>query len=186
MVGRNVIFEIEKGPAHPGAARLQVRDLTVADDRGVITVSALNFSVRAGEIFGIAGVEGNGQRELVEAIAGMRPVETGRIELEGADLTGSTTRPIHRHGVGHVPEDRNKHGVVSSFTIADNLVLNTYYRKPFARRRIRQLRDIDEQASDLVQRYDVRTSGINALVSHLSGGNQQKVIIARELSGDVK
>jgi len=186
MVGRNVIFEIEKGPAHPGAARLQVRDLTVADDRGVITVSALNFSVRAGEIFGIAGVEGNGQRELVEAIAGMRPVESGRIEIEGADLTGSTPRQMHEHGVGHVPEDRNKHGVVSSFTIADNLVLNTYYRKPFARRRIRQLRDIDEQASDLVQRYDVRTSGINALVSHLSGGNQQKVIIARELSGDVK
>ena len=93
---------------------------------------------------------------------------------------------MHEHGVGHVPEDRNKHGIVSAFTIADNLVLNTYYRTPFARRRIRQLRDIDEQAHELVQRYDVRTPSIHSPVSNLSGGNQQKVIIARELTDDLK
>ncbi len=184
MVGRDIILSIEKEPAQPGDVRLHVHDLTVADERGVLAVSGLGFEVRAGEIFGLAGVEGNGQRELVEAIAGMRKVAAGAIELDGADLTHATPRQVDEMGVGHVPEDRNKHGVVGSFTIADNLVLNTYGRAPFVRRRIRQLRAIDDQARDLVQRYDVRTPGIHVPVSNLSGGNQQKVIIARELSGD--
>src|ERR687898_760444 len=184
MVGREIILSIEKEPARPGEARLRVHDLTVADERGVLAVSGLGFEVREGEIFGLAGVEGNGQRELVEAIAGMRKVAAGTIELDGTDLTGMTPRQVDELGVGHVPEDRNKHGIVGSFTIADNLVLNTYARAPFVRRRIRQMRAIDEQARDLVQRYDVRTPGIHVPVSNLSGGNQQKVIIARELSGD--
>ena len=144
MVGRDVSFEIDKPPARPGRTQLEVRDLVVTDDRGFDSVSGLNFTVREGEIFGIAGVEGNGQRELVEAIAGMRTPASGTIEISGVDLTGAGPRQMHEHGVGHVPEDRNKHGIVSAFTIADNLVLNTYYRAPFARRRIRQLRDIDE------------------------------------------
>jgi simple sugar transport system ATP-binding protein len=184
MVGREIILSIEKEPARPGEARLRVHDLTVADERGVLAVSGLGFEVREGEIFGLAGVEGNGQRELVEAIAGMRKVAAGMIELDGTDLTDMTPRQVDEMGVGHVPEDRNKHGIVGSFTIADNLVLNTYARAPFVRRRIRQLRAIDAQARDLVQRYDVRTPGIHVPVSNLSGGNQQKVIIARELSGD--
>jgi simple sugar transport system ATP-binding protein len=186
MVGRDVSFEIDKPPARPGATQLEVRDLVVTDDRGFDSVSGLSFAVRAGEIFGIAGVEGNGQRELVEAIAGMRTPARGTIEISGVDLTGAGPRRMHEHGVGHVPEDRNKHGVVSAFTIADNLVLNTYYRAPFARRRIRQLRDIETQARELVQRYDVRTPSIDSPVSNLSGGNQQKVIIARELTDDLK
>jgi simple sugar transport system ATP-binding protein len=186
MVGRDVSFEIEKPPARPGRAQLEVRDLVVTDDRGFNSVSGLNFTVREGEIFGIAGVEGNGQRELVEAIAGMRTPARGTIEIGGVDLTGAGPRQMHEHGVGHVPEDRNKLGVVGAFTIADNLVLNTYYRAPFARRRIRQLRDIDEHAQELVQRYDVRTPSIHRPVSNLSGGNQQKVIIARELTDDLK
>jgi ABC-type uncharacterized transport system ATPase subunit len=186
MVGRDVIFEIEKETARPGAAQLRVRDLTVTDDRGVDTVAGLTFDVRAGEIFGVAGVEGNGQRELVEAIAGMRTPAAGSIEIGGVDLTRAGPRQVSAHGVGHVPEDRNKHGVVSAFTIADNLVLNTYSRQPFARRRIRQLKRIDEQAEELVRRYDVRTPNIHVPVANLSGGNQQKVVIARELSGDLK
>ncbi len=184
MVGRDVILAIDKGPAHPGEARLQVRDLTVTDERGVRAVSDLSFDVRAGEIYGVAGVEGNGQRELVEAIAGMRAVTSGTIRLEGADLAGASPRKVTEMGVGHVPEDRNKHGIVGSFTIADNMVLNSYGRRPFVRRRIRQLRAIDDQARELVERYDVRTPGIHVPVANLSGGNQQKVIIARELSGD--
>jgi simple sugar transport system ATP-binding protein len=184
MVGREIILSIDKEPATPGQARLRVRDLTVTDDRGLRAVQGLEFDVREGEIYGIAGVEGNGQRELVEAVAGMRAVETGTIELDGADLSGATPRQVAERGVGHVPEDRNKHGIVGSFTIADNLVLNSYGRKPFVRRRIRQLRAIDDRARDLVRRYDVRTPGINVPVANLSGGNQQKVIIARELSRD--
>jgi simple sugar transport system ATP-binding protein len=186
MVGRDVILELDKGEAHPGAPRLCVRDLAVADDRGVVTVSGLDLEVRAGEILGIAGVEGNGQRELVEALAGMRTPLRGSIDVDGIDITHANPREVSTHGVGHVPEDRTKHGVVAAFTIADNLVLNTYFRPPFAKRRMRQLRGVDRQAEDLVARYDIRTRGIHSPVSHLSGGNQQKVIIARELSGDPK
>jgi general nucleoside transport system ATP-binding protein len=184
MVGREIILSIDKTPADPGDVVLRVHDLTVADERGVLAVSGLGLEVRKGEIFGLAGVEGNGQRELVEAIAGMRPPLDGTIELDGVDLAGASPREVDQMGVGHVPEDRNKHGLVGSFTIADNLVLNTYRQAPFVRRRVRQLRAIDEQARDLVRRYDVRAPGIHAPVSNLSGGNQQKVIIARELSGD--
>ncbi len=184
MVGREVLLSIDKEPAQPTDVTLRVRDLEVDDDRGIPAVTALSFDVRAGEIFGVAGVEGNGQRELVEAITGMRPKRGGRVELDGIDLTHANPRRVDEMGVGHVPEDRNKHGLVESFTIADNLVLNTYGHRPFARRFIRQTRKVDEQATDLVKRYDVRTPSIHAPVATLSGGNQQKVIIARELSGD--
>ena len=184
MVGREVLLSIEKEPAQPKDVTLRVRDLEVDDDRGIPAVTALSFDVRAGEIFGVAGVEGNGQREMVEAITGMRPKHGGRVELDGVDLTHANPRRVDEMGVGHVPEDRNKHGLVESFTIADNLVLNTYGHRPFARRFIRQTRKVDEQATDLVKRYDVRTPSIHAPVATLSGGNQQKVIIARELSGD--
>ncbi len=126
MVGREVLLSIEKEPAQPKDVTLRVRDLEVDDDRGIPAVTALSFDVRAGEIFGVAGVEGNGQRELVEAITGMRPKRGGRVELDGIDLTNANPRRVDEMGVGHVPEDRNKHGVVESFTIADNLVLNTY------------------------------------------------------------
>jgi simple sugar transport system ATP-binding protein len=186
MVGREILLNVSKEPATPGDAVLRVRDLEVADDRGYVAVSGLTFDVRAGEIFGVAGVEGNGQRELVEAITGMRPKQVGTVELDGEDITDANPRQVDQRGVGHVPEDRNKHGVVEVFSIADNLVLNTYAHRPFARRLVRQTRKIDEQARDLLERYDIRASGIHAPVATLSGGNQQKVIIARELSGEPK
>ncbi|HEX5614205.1 MAG TPA: ABC transporter ATP-binding protein [Acidimicrobiia bacterium] len=186
MVGRDVVFEIAKGPAEPGAAVLRVTDLGVFDDRGVETVHDFSVEVRAGEILGVAGVEGNGQRELVEAIAGMRTPHAGRIEIDGHDTTHKSPRDVARLGVGHVPEDRNKHGVIGAFSIADNLVLNEYYRTPYARRLLRNDRAIDARAHELVEAFDIRTPGIDVPVDNLSGGNQQKVIIARELSGDPK
>ncbi len=185
MVGRDVAFTIDKAPAHPGRPVLEVLRLWVDDDRGVATVADLDLEVRAGEIFGIAGVEGNGQRELVEALMGMRPARSGRVVICGQDVTRASPRVVTELGVGHVPEDRGKHGLVSPFSIADNLVLNRYRRPPFARRGIRSDAAIARHAEALVERFDVRTPSPLAPAGTLSGGNQQKVIIARELSGDL-
>jgi len=186
MVGRDVSFSIDKTAAAPGAVVLQARGLTVEDDRGVTTVDGLDLEVRAGEVFGIAGVQGNGQRELVEALMAMRSKRGGTVEIAGHDVTHASPREVLDLGVGHVPEDRNKHGLVGPFTIADNLVLNRYRRAPFARRGLRREDAIASQAVDLVERFDVRTPSPQVAVSTLSGGNQQKVIIARELTGDLK
>ena len=184
MVGRDVLLDIAKGPAHPAEVRLAVSDLVVLDDRLLLAVDRLSLTVRSGEILGIAGVEGNGQRELVEALAGMRTPRAGRIEVCGHDTTSATPRQVSELGVGHVPEDRNKHGVISAFSIADNLVLNSYHRKEFARRRVRNDKAVRRHADELIERFDVRTTDAASPVNTLSGGNQQKVIIARELSGD--
>jgi simple sugar transport system ATP-binding protein len=186
MVGRDVVFQVDKGAAAPGDVALSVDSLVVRDDRGVTTVNGFGIEVRAGEIFGIAGVEGNGQRELVEAITGMRRSAAGSVEMLGHDTTRMTPRQITELGVAHVPEDRNKHGLVGPYTIADNLVLNRYYQKRFSRRGIRNTKAINEEATVLVEEFDIRTPAIDVPVETLSGGNQQKVIIARELSGDVK
>jgi ABC-type uncharacterized transport system ATPase subunit len=186
MVGREVILEVDKGAAKPGEVRLRADDIVVRDDRGLPAVDHLSLAVRSGEILGVAGVEGNGQRELVEALAGMRPPSSGRIEITGVDTTHFSPRKVSELGVGHVPEDRNKHGLIGSFSIADNLVLTSYYRPPFARRLVRHERSVAERATDLVERFDVRTPSIDVPVSNLSGGNQQKVIIARELAADPK
>jgi ABC-type uncharacterized transport system ATPase subunit len=186
MVGRDVSFEIEKGPATPGDVVLHASQLWVDDDRGVTTVADLDLEVRAGEVFGIAGVEGNGQRELVEALMGMRPKRSGGVVIAGRNVTHATPREVIELGVGHVPEDRTKHGLVGPFSIADNLVLNRYRRPPFARRGLRDDDAIARQGAELVERFDVRTPGPQVPVATLSGGNQQKVIIARELTGDLK
>jgi simple sugar transport system ATP-binding protein len=186
MVGRDVVFQVEKGAAEPGAVVLRVEDLRVADDRGVQTVNGFSVEVRRGEIFGVAGVEGNGQRELVEAITGMRHKVGGRVEILGHDATKLSPRKITELGTAHIPEDRGKHGLVGSYSIADNLVLNRYYQSAFSRRGIRNQRAIDAEAEELVGEFDVRTPGIDVPVDTLSGGNQQKVIVARELTGDVQ
>jgi ABC-type uncharacterized transport system ATPase subunit len=186
MVGRDVSFEVEKEPAKPGDVVLAVRGLQVADDRGVVTVSDLDLDVRAGEVLGIAGVEGNGQRELVEAITGMRTPAAGSVTIAGSETVGLTPRQIEELGVGHVPEDRTKHGVVAPFPIADNLVLNRYHRPPYSRRLVMQRKAMERHAKQLVEAFDVRTRSVWTPVAQLSGGNQQKVIVARELSPALK
>jgi general nucleoside transport system ATP-binding protein len=186
MVGRDVSFTVEATPPTVGETVLRVDGLTVDDDRGVTTVEGFDLDVRAGEIFGIAGVEGNGQRELVESLMGLRPGRAGRVEIAGADVTHAHPRQIADLGVGHVPEDRGKYGLVGPFSVADNLVLNRYQRPPYSRRGLRDEAAIGRHAEELVEHFDVRTPGTQVPVATLSGGNQQKVIIARELTGEVR
>lgn len=186
MVGRDVVFRVEKAEPDPGAPVIRVQGLRAQDDRGVETVTGLDVEVRAGEIFGIAGVEGNGQRELVETICGMRPATGGQVEMLGQDSTGWSPRKINALGVAHVPENRNKHGVVAQYSIADNLVLNRYNHRQFARRGVRNTAAIHAEAKELIEQFDVRTPGVDVAIDTLSGGNQQKVIVARELTGDLQ
>lgn len=186
MVGRAVVLSVDKGISSPADVALTVNDLVVRDDRGQTAVDRLDLSVRRGEIVGVAGVEGNGQRELVEAITGIRHPKAGTIEIDGVMTTRSSPRAIHRHGVAHIPEDREKDGLVGSYSIADNLVLNQYSVEPFASRGRRRFAAVAENAKHLVERFQVATPGITTRVDALSGGNKQKVIVARELSTDNK
>jgi ABC-type uncharacterized transport system ATPase subunit len=182
MVGRKVILQIDKADAHPGEVVLRVDNLCVEDDRHHRTVDGVSFEVRAGEILGIAGVQGNGQTELAEALTGLRKVIGGKIMLLGQDTTHAPARRLIEAGLSHVPEDRHKHGLVLSFPIRDNLILCSYYRPPFAAGIALDYAAISAQAEQLVRLFDVRTPGIETTVGSLSGGNQQKVIVARELS----
>lgn len=185
MVGREVSFEVDKTAATPGEVVLEVDGIVVADDRAHRAIDGLSLTVRAGEILGIAGVEGNGQRELVEAIAGMRECARGDIRVHGESVLGLTPREVEELGVGHVPEDRSKHGTVGPYPITDNLVLNRYHRQPFSKRWIMNRSALRRNAEELVERFDIRTPGVDVPIATLSGGNQQKVVVARELSGSV-
>lgn len=186
MVGRNVILRVEKSAAKPGKVIVEIEDLHVLDDRRHRAVNGVSLEVRAGEILGIAGVEGNGQRELVEALTGLRPVEKGRITIEGQNSTHSTPRQITELGVAHIPEDREKHGLVMPYNLADNMVLNKYYRNPYASGFILHQDQIESNGKILVKEYDVRPPNIYTLAQNLSGGNKQKVIVAREFSTPTK
>jgi simple sugar transport system ATP-binding protein len=186
MVGRDVILTIDKQPAAPKDPVLRVENLHVKDDRGIDVVRDISFAVRAGEILGIAGVQGNGQTELVEALTGLRPVRSGKVWLDTVDSTGKPPRFLIEHGMAHIPEDRQKHGLVLPFPINDNLVLCTYYQKPYAERGILQSKVIDDNANRLVEQFDVRTPSAFVSTATLSGGNQQKVIVARELSREIR
>lgn len=180
MVGRPVELTVHKTPSQPGDQVLQVTDLVVHDDRGHVQVAGVSFGVRAGEIVGIAGVQGNGQTELVEALTGMRQPAAGQILIGGADSTDFGARQTHNAGVAHVPEDRQRHGLVLGFTVTENMILNSYYDEPYSHGLRMDWPAAASDASRLVAEYDVRTPGIGVPVSHLSGGNQQKVIVARE------
>jgi simple sugar transport system ATP-binding protein len=186
MVGRDVILTVKKDKAKPGEEVLKVNDLHVRDIRGLETVRGVSFSVRAGEVLGIAGVQGNGQTELAEALTGLRPVESGHFILDGKDLTGKPPRPITETGLAHIPEDRQRHGLVLSYTVADNMVLADYYQPRFSKGIVIQQNQVDSNARKLIKDYDVRTPSPFTAAGKLSGGNQQKVIIARELSRPVK
>ena len=180
MVGRPVALVVEKGEAHVGAPVLQVEDLVVLDEREHPAVNGVSFQVRAGEIVGIAGVQGNGQTELVRALTGMRAPLSGSIKVAGEDVAGWTPRRLHKLGVAHVPEDRLRHGLVTSFTVAENAVLDSYYDAPFSRGILMDWGKTREVARELVDQYDVRTPSIEVKAGNLSGGNQQKLIVARE------
>ena len=186
MVGRDVVFRVEKGIAKPGKVVLTIDGLCVEDERGVQTVNDFTVEVKAGEIFGIAGVQGNGQRELVEAVVGMRRKVSGKVEILGTNATRFKPRQVTELGTAHIPEDRNKHGLVGPYTIADNLVINRYQKAPFSRHGIRNQSAILAEAEVLVEDYDVRTPAVDVPVNTLSGGNQQKVIVARELTSDLE
>jgi simple sugar transport system ATP-binding protein len=181
MVGRPVDLVVDKTAAAPGDPVLEIRDLVVRDERGHAAVDGLSLTVHAGEIVAIAGVQGNGQSELVEAITGLLDVDRGEIRIGGAQL-GSDPRAIHAAGVAHIPEDRMEEGLVADFTVADNLVLTSYWQAPFSNGLQLDGDAIVASANELVEQFDVRTPSIFNPVSNLSGGNQQKVIAAREFS----
>ena len=181
MVGRAVSFKTEKTEANPREVVLQVENLHVNDTRNVPTVKGLNLEVRANEIVGIAGVDGNGQTELIEAIAGLRKVESGSISLNGKPITKLPPRKVTEMGLGHIPQDRQKMGLVLDFPVSENIVLQTYYKEPNSKYKLLKYEKIDQYAKEIVDEYDVRTPSIHTKTSALSGGNQQKVIIGREV-----
>jgi general nucleoside transport system ATP-binding protein len=186
MVGRNVQLRVSKEPARPGEVVLDVADLTVADPAGRIWVNGLSFQVRGGEILGVAGVQGNGQTELCEALMGLRPTASGRVTLDGHDLTHATPAQRLHAGLAYVPEDRQEDGLIGDFSVADNMVLDQYDRPPFASGINLNLGAIATNAAELVREFDVRTTSAQVPVGTLSGGNQQKVILARELGREHK
>ena len=186
MVGRSVLLQVEKKPSQPGKVVLDVQQLGVKDNRGHMAVDGLDLQVRGGEIFGIAGIEGNGQTELVEALTGLRKPVQGTIKLDDKNITHASTNALIDMGVAHVPEDRHKHGLVLTYSVADNLSLNTYDEEPFAKGVLRNDNFIMQFAKKLVRRFDVRTTSVEALARNLSGGNQQKTILARELSREIR
>ena len=182
MVGRQVSFKVEKGEARPGRTVLKISNLVVEDSRGLKAVDGLDMEVREGEILGIAGVDGNGQTELLQAISGLRKVEDGSIELLGNDITNISIRKRTETGIGHIPQDRHKHGLVLDFKLAENMVLQTYYKNPYSKNGLLNREAINGKALELIDEFDVRTGqGIESLTSSMSGGNQQKAIIAREV-----
>ncbi|MFD1018245.1 ABC transporter ATP-binding protein [Thalassobacillus hwangdonensis] len=181
MVGREVSFSTEKTPAHPKENVLAVKDLIVKDARKVDMVKGLNLEVKAGEIVGIAGVDGNGQSELIEAITGLKKSESGVIQLNGKSIMNLKPRKVTEAGVSHIPQDRHKYGLVLDFPIGENMVLQTYYQKPYSKNTVMNFKTIYNKARDLIKEYDVRTPSEYTPARALSGGNQQKAIIGREV-----
>ena len=186
QVLRAVTLTVKKKPAQPTESMLVVEKLRVNDERGGVAVNEVSFDVRAGEVLGIAGVQGNGQTQLVEALTGLRRVETGSIKINGQDATNASPRQITEIGVAHVPEDRQRDGLVLSYPITDNIVLNTYYQRPFANAGVINEEEVRKITARVVEEFDVRTPSIDVPAATLSGGNQQKVIVAREFSRPIK
>jgi simple sugar transport system ATP-binding protein len=185
MVGRSVVLQVNRTEAKRGAVVLEVKGLEVRDDRKIMSVKGVDLSLHKGEILGVAGVEGNGQRELVEAICGMRHRESGNVLINGVATKDMAPHAVHEAGISHIPEDREKHGLVANYTIADNLVLNQFDQEPFAKGWIRNLGEVAKNADKLVEKFDIRTPSAFNTAGSLSGGNKQKVVVARELSEEL-
>ena len=181
MVGREVLLRVDKLEAHPGEPLLQVQGLSAFDDRGIEKVRNVSFDVRAGEIVGIAGIDGNGQTELIDALSGLLPIAGGKVRLEGADLTDLTALAHYHAGLGHIPEDRQRRGLVLEFSIAENIALHDYRSAPDSRFGWLFPRRLVERATRLVKEFDVRGGGAQTRAGGLSGGNQQKLVLAREI-----
>jgi simple sugar transport system ATP-binding protein len=189
MVGRQVLFRVERTQAEPGEVVLTVKDLNALDNKDLPALRDISFSVREGEILGIAGVEGNGQTELVEVLTGLRKAQSGQVELNGQEITNDSPRLIREKGTGHIPEDRHRRGLVLDFTVAQNMVLGIHYRKPFVRHLgldVINFGPIREKAQRLLKEFDIRPPDHENLAGNLSGGNQQKVIVAREFDQNPK
>ena len=186
MVGREVLLRVEKAPAQPGDVLLEIEGLQVFDDREIEKVRGVSMSVRAGEIVGIAGVDGNGQSELIDAITGLRKIERGKVRIAGKDLAHATARDVLDSGIGHIPEDRQRRGLVLQFSIAENIALHDFRKPPDSRFGWLFPRRLIQRARALIKQFDVRGGGPTTRASGLSGGNQQKVILAREIDRDPK
>jgi ABC-type uncharacterized transport system ATPase subunit len=182
MVGRDVLLRVAKGPAHPGAVALSINDLTVRNDRGLLALSGVTLDLRAGEVLGIAGVAGNGQSELEEAIAGLRKVEGGTVVFHGNDVTNRRPRKIGEQGLAHIPSDRYRMGLLADFSVAENMLLQRVGSRPFTRWGRLDWSAIHREARRLVEAFDVRTPSVRSAAGKLSGGNAQKMILARELA----
>ena len=186
MVGRPVSFDVEKGPFKPGETLLDVNSLVVLNENDDIVVDHVGFHVRSGEVVGIAGVQGNGQSELIEALTGLMHVSSGTVSLLGRDITHASVRERHRMGVAHIPEDRHRSGMISNFTIYENMVLNTYYEDRFSKGPAIQWQEVLKTAAQYAVDFDVRTPSVYLKAGNLSGGNQQKMVVARELERETK
>ncbi len=186
MVGREVQLTVDRGVSHPGDVMLEVRGLDARNDRGRVVVHGVDLEVRAGEILGIAGVAGNGQDELVEAITGLRRAAAGTITLAGEDITAAGPRDLHDRGVAFVPADRHRFGVILSWPLADNLVLTDYHNPPYSRGFVMDEGAMRERAIEAIEQFDIRTPGPDVQVGTLSGGNQQKVVVAREFDRELR
>jgi ABC-type uncharacterized transport system ATPase subunit len=184
MVGREVLLRVDKELAKPGEPLLRVEDVSVLDDRGLEAVRGVSFAVKAGEIVAIAGVDGNGQSELIEALTGLRPIASGKVELGDRELTRASTNEILDEGMGHIPEDRQRRGLVLEFTLAENLALHDFDKEPNSRFGWLRPSRLIARARQLLKEFDVRGGGPQTPARSLSGGNQQKVVIAREVSRD--
>lgn len=184
MVGRKVNLVVNKGEMRLGKTVLKVENLDVEDNRKLPAVKRVSFDVKRGEIFAIAGVDGNGQKELIEALTGLRAVKSGKVELDGKDITGKSPKYAFEAGLGHIPEDRHKRGLVLKFSLAENSILGIHYKAPFAKGILMNYNKVKEHAKKLIENYDVRTPNEDVLASSLSGGNQQKLIVAREIEKD--
>jgi simple sugar transport system ATP-binding protein len=184
MVGRKVVLSLEKEPARVGDSVLKVDNLHAKGSRNLPALKGVSFDVNAGEIVGIAGIEGNGQSELVETLTGLRKATSGHIYVNGIDVLNNQPRALIEKGVAHIPEDRQNRGLILDFTVAENFILRNYYKSPFARGINLDYREVHAHARELISEFDVRTPHENVPARSLSGGNQQKVVVARELSGE--